>query len=229
MKMKVRSQVVRSFLVGLAAVVPIWVTVLVVSWLAGFVEATLGRVVSLALPQEWYWPGTGVLVGLVLILAIGWLLDRGPLRAAFEALDRGVEHVPAVRSIYGTARDLMLYLVGSKSNGRKQSFSKVAVVKVGDGKTKLVGLVTREDMTDLSGGLGLKETVMVYLPMSYQLGGYTIIVPRSAIELVDMSVEDAIRLTMTAGVSSESSVNGESRAAASRPSPAAPAERRAQG
>jgi uncharacterized membrane protein len=37
--------------------------------------------------------------------------------------------------------------------------------------------------------------------MGYQIGGFTVFVPRSAIEPLDMSVEDAMRFTLTAGVS----------------------------
>jgi uncharacterized membrane protein len=62
--------------------------------------------------------------------------------------------------------------------------------------------VTREDFSSLPGKLGASDTVGVYLPMSYQIGGYTVFLPRSAIEPIDMSVEDAMRFTLTAGMSS---------------------------
>jgi uncharacterized membrane protein len=44
--------------------------------------------------------------------------------------------------------------------------------------------------------------VAVYLPMSYQIGGYTLYLPGSSIEPLDMPVEDAMRLILTAGLSS---------------------------
>jgi uncharacterized membrane protein len=43
--------------------------------------------------------------------------------------------------------------------------------------------------------------VAVYLPMSYQIGGYTTMIPRSAIQPVDMSIEEAMRFAVTAGMS----------------------------
>jgi len=42
--------------------------------------------------------------------------------------------------------------------------------------------------------------VLVYLPMSYMIGGYTVLVPRSLVRPVSMSMEDALRFTLTAGV-----------------------------
>ena len=37
--------------------------------------------------------------------------------------------------------------------------------------------------------------------MSYQIGGYTVYLPKSLVEPLDMSIEDAMRFTLTAGVS----------------------------
>ncbi|MNC92233.1 hypothetical protein D3C83_86210 [compost metagenome] len=38
--------------------------------------------------------------------------------------------------------------------------------------------------------------------MSYQIGGFTVYMPRSKIEPIDMTIEDAMRFTLTAGMSS---------------------------
>jgi uncharacterized membrane protein len=46
-----------------------------------------------------------------------------------------------------------------------------------------------------------EDELLVYLPMSYQIGGYMIVVPRSMVEPVNLSVEDASRLVLTAGMS----------------------------
>ena len=48
------------------------------------------------------------------------------------------------------------------------------------------------------------DHVAVYLPMSYQLGGYTAILPRTAIKPVDLPIEQAMRFALTAGVKTQS-------------------------
>jgi uncharacterized membrane protein len=112
-----------------------------------------------------------------------------------------IERIPVARSIYGSVRDFMQYVV-VHTGAKKRTFNHVVAVTLGGTQARLLGLVTREDLNGVLKGVGdIHKSVMVYLPMSYQLGGYTTIVPRSAIEPVEMSVEDAMRLTMTAGVS----------------------------
>jgi len=68
---------------------------------------------------------------------------------------------------------------------------------------KLLGFVTREDFGDLPPGFAGEEVVAVYLPMSYQIGGFTVLVPKSNTQSVDMGLEDAMRFAITGGVHSK--------------------------
>ena len=76
----------------------------------------------------------------------------------------------------------------------------VVTVTLHEGGPRLLGFLTRESLNDLPEGLGGEGTVAVYLPMSYQIGGYTLILPRSAVTPVEMGIEDAMRFAVTAGV-----------------------------
>lgn len=49
-----------------------------------------------------------------------------------------------------------------------------------------------------------EQAVAVYLPMSYQIGGYTLYLPASALTPLDISFEDGMRLAITGGVSRSS-------------------------
>ena len=42
------------------------------------------------------------------------------------------------------------------------------------------------------------DRIAVYLPMSYQIGGYTVLIPRSQVKPLDISVEDALQYTLIA-------------------------------
>jgi uncharacterized membrane protein len=65
---------------------------------------------------------------------------------------------------------------------------------------RLVGFVTVENLGDFQIAAE-EDCVAVYLPMSYQIGGYTVFVPRKLLTPLDMSLEEAMRFVVTAGVS----------------------------
>jgi uncharacterized membrane protein len=66
---------------------------------------------------------------------------------------------------------------------------------------QLLGFVTRESFTNIPLNPSAEDPVAVYLPMSYQIGGYTLYLPRACLTPVDMPFEEAMRMAVTAGVS----------------------------
>ena len=68
---------------------------------------------------------------------------------------------------------------------------------------EVIGLVTREEFDDLPGGAVSDESVTVYIPMSYMLGGFTGIFPRSSVREVDIPVERAIKLAITGWIKAD--------------------------
>jgi uncharacterized membrane protein len=181
---------------GLAAVLPVGLTLYLVYWLSVSIENVLRSVITTLVPEEYYWPGMGFAAGLVLLFIIGIIVNAWLVRHLFRLGEKFLERIPLVKSVYGALRDFMDYF--SSTRQRKDLHN---VVKVSFGDANLIGFLTREHLTNMPGLSQSEEMVAVYLPMSYQIGGYTIYLPRSCVEAIDMSFEDAMRMVMTAGLS----------------------------
>jgi len=69
--------------------------------------------------------------------------------------------------------------LGFFAEKKKREFSQVVMVGMPDSEMKLFGLVSRSTFDDLPKGIGGEDTIAVYLPMSYQIGGYTVYLPRT--------------------------------------------------
>ena len=195
----------RLVLEGLAAILPLAVTLYALWWLGAKAESALGAPIRWTLRQlaerldspgiaRWYVPGMGVVAGFVLLLAVGILARLWITRRLLALGERIMARIPLAKTIYGSVKDLL-----SVFAGHKKSFSTVAFVTLPGTPFKVLGLVTREDFHDMP-QVG-DDRVSVYFPMSYQIGGYTMLVPKETIEKVDMTIEEAMRFAMTAGVS----------------------------
>lgn len=189
----------KLFIQGLGAILPVTLTIYILYWLAASAESILGSFMRLFVPKDLYVPGMGVAAGLIIILGVGILLRVWLFRKLFAWGDTILEKLPLIKSLYGSIRDLMSFFDTSK----KKEFHKVVMITIADTDTRLMGLVTREDFSKLPDGIDNGETVAVYLPMSYQMGGFTVFVPKTNIKPVDMSIEEAMRFTLTAAVSTE--------------------------
>ncbi|UCD53429.1 MAG: DUF502 domain-containing protein [Phycisphaerales bacterium] len=188
----------KLFLQGLIAILPITLTLYLIYWLATAAESVLGQAIRFVI-KDYYRPGLGVLAGFLLTVGVGILLRLWVVRKVFSLGETLVQKIPGIKSIYSSVRDLVGFFDASK----QKEFDKTVMISVGDDDTRLMGLVTRESFADLPEGIGDDTTVAVYLPMSYQLGGFTVMVPKDKIRPVDMKVDQAMKFVLTAAVSAE--------------------------
>jgi uncharacterized membrane protein len=187
-----------TFLAGLLALLPIVVTAAVLMWLIGTAESLLGGLLGVVLPAPLRLPGMGLILALLLIFLVGLSLQGIVMRQLLAWLEAALNRIPLVKTVYGAVRDLTSLMSG-ESNRR---FNQVVMVQLPDLPIRLVGFVTVDDLrkTDLPVEEAADE-VAVYLPMSYQIGGYTLMLPRRLLTPLDMRFEDAMRFVITAGVS----------------------------
>jgi len=185
----------KIILKGLVAVLPITATLYLLVWLMTTAENVLGGVLEFVFPVGWYWPGMGVVAGLVMIFVVGLMMENFFARKVMEWVEGIIYRVPLIKSIYRAVRDFLTFLSRGKEKGPRQ----VVAVKVGETGIKLVGFVTRHDLSFLGASLS-DERVAVYIPLSYQIGGYTALVPLSALEPLDVPLEKAMQFVMTAGI-----------------------------
>ena len=188
-----------TFLQGLAITLPITLTVAFLYWFAAVAEDFLGGLIRYLFPGLQYWTGLGILAAITIVFVAGILMNAWIARRLMRLFDALLDRIPLVKSVYGSLRDIAMLLSNKDAQSR---FKKVVAVRVAD-QVQLIGFVTVEDFAALSRaakGPG-KAAVGVYLPMSYQIGGFTVFVPESSLEPLEMSVEDAMRFTLTAGVS----------------------------
>ncbi|MEX0914533.1 MAG: DUF502 domain-containing protein [Wenzhouxiangellaceae bacterium] len=189
------QRLVRLFLKGLATIIPIALTLLIVLWLAGLAENGVGYLIKLVLPDRWYIRGMGLIGGIGLVMGIGLLSQVWLFRKLIDLGEGLLERMPLVKSVFRATKDFVDYF--SSEDGNR--FGQAVMVRHPDLKIGMMGFVTREDFSELP--FGEEGEVAVYLPLSYQVAGYTIFVPREWLEPIDMPFEESIRLILTASMS----------------------------
>ena len=199
MGVKMIKKIGKLFLQGLLAILPVALTIYILYWLAVSAESILGKAIRLVLPEKFYLPGMGVLASFFVILAIGILLKLWLFRKLFQWVEKIIEKLPLIKFFYNSIRDLTSFFDSSKN----KDFNKVVMVTLIEDDIKIMGLVTREDFEDLPEKIYKDDKVAVYLPWSYQVGGFTIMVSKSKLEPIELSVDQALRFMLTAGVSTE--------------------------
>jgi uncharacterized membrane protein len=185
----------RIFVTGLLTLIPAVATIYLMVWLVGAVDRLFGKPLRWLMSDETYLAGMGIVLAVALVFGVGVLMHGVLFRQLFRKTEEAMLAVPLVRSVYSALKDL-IGLFG-RNNG---PVMQVVTVTFPGTSWKLLGFVTRTEFTDLPAGVGTAAEVAVYLPMSYQVGGYTVVVPREAVKPVEMSREEAMKFILTAGL-----------------------------
>ena len=188
----------RIFFTGLLTVLPVLATLYLVLWLVGTMERFFGAQLKWLMPDEYYRTGMGLLLAVLVIFGVGLLTQALLFRQVFGWAEKLLLEIPLVRSVYTALRDLF----GLIANGQDKAAMQVVSVTLPGTQIRLMGFVTRSEFSDLPAGVARKGEIAVYLPMSYQIGGYMLFVPREMAVPVEMSREDAMKFVLTAGLKS---------------------------
>ena len=141
-------------------------------------------------------PIFGVLISLLLVLWLGWLVGGFVGRKLVKSMDQAMHVIPVVKSVYPYSKQLVEFFFAEK----KLEFDTVVAVPYPSPGIWSIAFVTGDSMRTVRDSTGL-DLITCFVPSSpMPMTGYTIFVEgRKAIPL-PMSVDEALRVTMTGGV-----------------------------
>ena len=186
----------RNVLTGLVAILPVFLTLYLLYWFAVTAETALGKMIRVVLPDDLYWPGMGLVVTLLAVFLLGLLMHAYVFRRLFARVEQLLYHMPLIKTVYSAIRDFFNYF----SPTSKREFEQVVSVSIGDTGMQVIGFVTQAVSERLPEDFRDEDSILVYIPLSYMIGGYAVLMPRSAVRPLDMNMEEAMRFTLTAGV-----------------------------
>ena len=190
----------RNYMIGgLLIWIPIVVTIWVVRFLSGILDQSL-----VLLPPSWrpealvgqYVPGVGIVLSLLVLFLTGVLvrdLFGHRIVAGFEGL---VRRIPVVGTVYGGAKTFSETVLTDKGT----SFKQVLIVEFPRKGAWSVGFLTAENLEEVRLRTG-EDMISVFVPTTPNpTTGFIIVVKRSEVIFLDMSVDEAFKMILTLGV-----------------------------
>jgi uncharacterized membrane protein len=188
------KQINQIFFKGLIVVLPITLTFYLLIWASYKIESVFGSLVEMIIGQWPYIPGLGILITVIFIFLVGLLVNNYVTGRFFKWLSRTLEKVPLIKVIYNPLKDLMALIPGRSSDQNKPQ--RVVLVPLEALGVNALGLVTREDLDEIPGS----NLISVYIPLSYMLGGFTVLIEKEKVKKVDLPVDQALKLSVTAWI-----------------------------
>jgi uncharacterized membrane protein len=191
------------FLTGFIVVAPLTITVYLiwtfVGWVDGWVIPYIPRVYNPETYLPFAIPGIGVLLAVMIITMIGFLTANFIGRSIVNLGERFLSRMPLIRNIYSGLKQIFQTVLSDQSG----SFSEVGLLEYPRKGLWAIVFIATETRGEVNRRLLAdgNETYSVFLPTTPNpTSGFLLFVPRSEVTILDMSVEDAAKLVISAGL-----------------------------
>lgn len=187
----------KTFLKGLAVLLPVFAACYVLKWAIEDSEDAMKAILLNFIPASYYLPGLGIATFIAITFTFGLLMYPWMTRQMLLMTDSLLRKIPLFRSVYSPVKDLMDLFGGEMA----EELGEVVMIKVPGTEMETLGFVTRTDNKDLPEGTIPEGHVAVFVQWSSQIGGYCFIVPKDSLRPVNMTVDQGLSWSLTAGLS----------------------------
>ena len=201
---KVLSRVRNYFLTGLIVTAPVGITIALALWVINWIDSKIVPLIPQGYNPQLFFqdyvgihiPGIGLVVVLVGLTLIGFvaagLVGRVMVRTGETLLNR----MPIIRSVYGALKQIFETVLRSSS----RSFREVALIEYPRRGIWAIGFITTKTTGEVQNDIA-EDVVNVFLPTTPNpTSGFLLFVPRKDLIVLDMSVEEAIKMIVSAGI-----------------------------
>lgn len=197
------SIIYRIFLKGLLTLLPISLTVALLTWIIAQVERLFADPLRERFPGFLDFPGAGIIFAFIVVFIAGILVNTYFTRRFVNWFEAKLESLPVISAIYGPIRDVTRLFADKESRHAAQ---KVVMVQLGE-NLEVLGLVTRDSFQDLPPNTANEDSVAVFIPFTFGMGGFTVIVGRNRLRETGLSAERGMQLAITGWVKNSSSAD----------------------
>lgn len=210
------------FLRGLAVLLPTILTIWILAWAYSFIQDNIGvyinwglvRLTMLVKGLDWHdesirkvwsdfwvdgWGSiAGFIIAVVAVCIVGAILASVVGRAIWRMIEGFIMNTPLLRRVYPYVKQITDFLL--TQDKKKELFSRVVAVEYPRKGTWSIGFVTGSGLKKVVDNIE-KEFLTILIPNSpMPVTGYVIMVPKEQTIALDMTVEEAFRFTISAGV-----------------------------
>lgn len=192
------SKLRHYFGTGLLITLPVFFTLYLIFIVVRFVDGIWGKVINYYLKKEFGFvvPGLGFILAMITILIIGFIAANFFGKKLFKLLENWFLKFPFIRQIYPAAKQIVDSFISKES----PAFKKVVLVEYPSKGIWSIGFITNESFREANEKTN-SDLVHVFIATTPSpLTGFLILIPRSQIKIMNISVEEGVKLIVSGGI-----------------------------
>lgn len=203
-KTSMMTRLRRYLLTGIVVTAPISITIYLTYIFLTFVDKHVARII----PNDWHpnnfsalfgdtaIPGLGLIVAIAFFIVIGWFATNVLGRFIIRLYEYVLDRMPIIRNIYGTIKQIFETIMATQS----KAFREPVMLEYPRKGVWSIGFITGRTEGEVQ-RITEEETINVFVPTTPNpTSGYLLFVPKKELKFLNMSVEEAVKLVVSAGI-----------------------------
>lgn len=193
--MKIDKRTVqRRLIAGLVVIAPVTVTALVLWWIFQALDRFLYPLLALIIPGDWVPPGLGLIALVLVLITVGWAAERAIGTRVLIWWHNLLERIPVTRRIYTAANRIVRTVFGREG----RPFKQVVLIEYPSEGRWAIGFLAAGAPYVVQDHV--PDSVSVFVPTTPNpTSGWLVIVPRSRVTLLPMTIDEAFTYILSAG------------------------------
>lgn len=185
------------FFAGILVTAPVSITFYIAWQFVKFMDDQVSPLIPPAFnPQNWGIPGFGLVLVAVSLTLIGALTAGLAGRLLVRVYDAVLDRMPVLRGIYSAVKQIFETMLAQKAN----AFREVVLIEYPRAGIWTLGFITGTTNGEVRECFD-KEMVNVFVPTTPNpTSGFLLFVPRSDVRVLEMNVEDGIKMVVSTGI-----------------------------
>ena len=199
-KSTIAAKLRRYLLTGVVVTAPISITVYLTYVFLTFIDNNVGRIIPDEIINRYFGggaiPGLGLIAALVFFIVIGWLATNFLGRFIIRIYEYILDRMPIIRNVYGAIKQIFETIAASQSS----AFREAVMLEYPRKGVYSIGFVTGTTEGEVQNATKA-ETINVFVPTTPNpTSGYLLFVPKKELIYLQMTVEEAVKLVVSAGI-----------------------------
>jgi uncharacterized membrane protein len=187
-------------LAGMLVVAPFAITFYLAWLFIDFVDTRVKPLIPLNYNPDTYLPfgvpGIGLVIVILFLALVGWVTAGFLGRFTVRSGERIMARMPVIRSIYGAAKQIVETVLSQQST----AFREVVMFEYPRPGIWAIGFITGEPGRIIQDHVE-DEVVNILLPTTPNpTSGFLLFVPRKSIQVLDMSIEEGMKMVISVGI-----------------------------
>lgn len=196
---RIRSLLIAGFVVIAPLFLTLWLMINLFLFADGFlgkpIQYLLARFFGIEYFQNQMVHGIGFIALILLMLIAGWVARQYLGKRFVEVLNNFIERIPLVNKVYIAILQISEALLG----GQREVFKYAVIIEYPKENVYSIGFVTQDTRGAAQRAIG-SDVISIFVPTTPNpTSGYLLFVPKQDVTYLDLSVEEALKLIISAG------------------------------